>query len=887
MAGDHNVNPEVEDLLIAATRVPPHEREEFLAKHCPDPAVRSEVEALLRDASAAERYFENAVQSVAVSLSASRGLSPGDAIGSYRIVSLIGSGGMGTVYLAERSDGEIQQKVAIKLLRADGYLPVFRDRFLKERQLLASLHHASIVAVLDAGHTEHGWPYLVMEYVEGTAIDTYAEQIPVRERLNLFLRVCEGVSHAHRHLIIHRDLKPSNILVDGSGQPKLLDFGIAKLLQDTGDATQTVERLLTPNYASPEQLRGAAQSTATDVYSLGAVLYKLLTGAAPRQADSPAANDSIPAPSRTNPDVPRDVDFIVHKALRVEPEERYASVDDFAADIRAALEWRPVRARSGDVWYRTRRFLRRYWVPVAAAALVVFSLSAGLYVANRERSIAERRFVEVRQLSNKLFDIDDQVSRLPGGTKVRQYIVETSLEYLQRVAADLRMEPALALEIGGAYMRVARVQRVAIGQTQQADQTARKAEALIDSVLAAQPQNPVALLRSAQIAQDRLLMSRHLQPKIALQFAQKATTQVEKYLQVAKLDGPTKQDDAIEVILTYLNAGNEFIRAEYFDEAIRASHRVIDIARAVNARAYEGAAQMNLALAYRSTGKLDQSLQAIREALQILKPPPGQQGGGRSFAYISALIHQGRILGEAGGISLDRPQEAVASLQEAIDVAEVIARRDPNEFSSRERIFSASVLGANILRHSDPQRALAMCDHALQRLAESKESASARLHEVEVMVAASYALQRLGRSVEARQRLDAAFQVLREFKLYPATQIRIGSEPDSALRALADYHATTGNARLAADLYQQLLSLLLAGNPKPESSLADAVALSNLYGSAAPLLRRAANMDAAAVLESNQRQLWQAWDRKLPNNAFVRRQLAAAHPELLALHPGK
>ena len=203
-----------------------------------------------------------------------------------------------------------------------------------------------------------------MEYVEGVPIDVYAARIDVRDRLKLFLRVCEGVSHAHRHLIIHRDLKPSNILVDASGQPKLLDFGIAKLLDETGDATQTVERLLTPNYASPEQLSGDAQTTATDVYSLGAVLYKLLTGMAPREQNPAAPKAEIAPPSQLNPGVPRDVDFIVRKALRAEPEERYGSVDEFANDVRAALDWRPVQARSGDVWYRARRFLRRYWVPV-------------------------------------------------------------------------------------------------------------------------------------------------------------------------------------------------------------------------------------------------------------------------------------------------------------------------------------------------------------------------------------------------------------------------------------------------------------------------------------------------------------------------------------------
>jgi serine/threonine protein kinase len=234
-----------------------------------------------------------------------------------------------------------------------------------------------------------------MEYVEGVPIDVYAEHIQFRDKLKLFLRVCEGVSHAHRRLIIHRDLKPSNILVDSSGQPKLLDFGIAKLLDETGEPTKTIERLLTPNYASPEQLRGMAQTTATDIYSLGAVLYKLLTGSSPHEAGAleiVMGARQIPEPTRLNPSLPTDMDYILRKALRTEAEERYASVDTFANDIQALLDWRPIEARSGDVWYRTRRFLRRYWLPVAAVTVAIISLSAGLYVANRQRTVAQRVF---------------------------------------------------------------------------------------------------------------------------------------------------------------------------------------------------------------------------------------------------------------------------------------------------------------------------------------------------------------------------------------------------------------------------------------------------------------------------------------------------------------
>ena len=245
------MNQEIERLLDLAGPVPANARDPLLARECPDSAVRAEAAAFLRYADEAESYFDEIVQGVASSLVNGHEPCPGDLIGSYRIRSRIGQGGMGTVYLAERADGEIEQEVAIKLLRADAHRRGWRERFLRERQLLASLQHPSIVRVLDAGHTADGRPYLVMELVDGVPIDRYAARLGVRQRLEIFLRVCDGVSHAHRQLIIHRDLKPSNILVDAAGQPKLLDFGIAKLLNETGDPTQLAEQLLTPNYASP------------------------------------------------------------------------------------------------------------------------------------------------------------------------------------------------------------------------------------------------------------------------------------------------------------------------------------------------------------------------------------------------------------------------------------------------------------------------------------------------------------------------------------------------------------------------------------------------------------------------------------------------------------
>lgn len=349
------MKPEVERLASLAAGLGSDERAAFLAGQKIDARLSREVLEALDEADRAELIFDQAVRAIAGSLPVEAEPAPGDVIGGFRVISLIGRGGMGAVYLAERAGGEIRQRVALKVLRGDLRRAGWRERFLRERRLLATLQHASIVHLVDAGQSTDGRPYLAMEYVDGEPLHRHATRIGAPERLRVFLRVCEGVSHAHRRRIIHRDLKPSNILVDATGQPKLLDFGIAKLQDEFGDGTVTAEQWMTPTYASPEQLRGEAQTTATDVYSLGAVLHTLMIGSPPRRERR-----------RPRADVPRDLECVIAKALRPEPEARYRSVDELADDVRAVLERRPVAARRGDWRYRARAFMRigRLWRPV-------------------------------------------------------------------------------------------------------------------------------------------------------------------------------------------------------------------------------------------------------------------------------------------------------------------------------------------------------------------------------------------------------------------------------------------------------------------------------------------------------------------------------------------
>ena len=878
------MNPDVRHLFREVADLPPEERERVFAARAVAPELRAEVESLLNFDRNRDRAVTDSIASV-VSRALRSADGPRDSLcGPYRLIRLLGSGGMGSVYLGERADGEIQQQVAIKLLRAGEDRPSWNDRFLKERQLLAYLNHPAVARLLDAGHTQDGQPYLVMEYVDGTPIDSYAVGKTLREQLNLFLRVCEGVTHAHRHLIIHRDLKPSNILVDPSGQPKLLDFGIAKLIDQTADPTQTVERLLTPAYASPEQLRGAVQSTATDIYSLGAVLYKLLTGRSPHESDTGTSraieivtgNREIAAPTRINPDLPADLDYVVRKALRREPEERYASADALAEDIRAFLNLRPVAARSGDAWYRARKFVRRRSLPVAAVGLTVVGLSLGLLAANHERAAAQRRFQEVRQLAAKLIDLDSDIRDLPGATNARKRIVSTSLVYLAALGPEAGGDKDLALEIGDAYLQLARIQGVPIhsnlGQFDAAKDSLRKADGFVNSVLAADPGNRKALLASAEIAHDRMSIASS-ERNVPDALAQARET--EARLQRLSAYHDLRPEEIAPMARIYSNLAIVYGNGHRFDDSIRAARHGIEISRDVPAaRTYLALSLGSLASGLRWTGDLDGALAAIRQSRRILETT-SNRGVAYRLNLFERLFREGRILDERSDVNMDRPAEAAIVLQKALDLVEDMAQKDPHDSASRHRISGAAAVLGDILCQTDPAKALALYDHALLRVREIENNRDAQRDEIDLLTSSSYALRRLHRENEAAQRIDRAFEVLREMKEYPADRIVPIDSAHSVVRALADHYAETGNLAKAAASYREMLDKQMASNPDPEHDLRNATYISNDEVQFVGVLRRLGQTQEANDLESQRQALWRLWDRKLPNNAFVRRQLAA------------
>jgi len=385
---------EVERLFQCAGELPPEERAAFLERECPDQDLRLEVGSLLEHSGEGLASAGAAIASAAAALA--RETDPderliGAHLGPYKVEAIAGHGGMGAVYRAVRDDAEFHQQVAIKLVRAAAESPSTLRRFRQERQILARLSHPNIARLLDGGSTPEGVPYLVMEFIEGEPITAWCDRysLGVEERLRLFLRVCEAVDFAHRDLVVHRDLKPANILVTKEGTPKLLDFGIAKLLDpdaETEAATLTGLQVMTPDYASPEQVRGEPASTSADVYALGLILYELLTGkkAQPVSTNTPDVIARVvchmqpTAPVLLNPQLAGDLDNIIRMAIRKEPERRYASAGVLAKDIQRHMEGRTVIARRDTLAYRAAKFVRRNRAAVTAGVTIAASLAGGL-----------------------------------------------------------------------------------------------------------------------------------------------------------------------------------------------------------------------------------------------------------------------------------------------------------------------------------------------------------------------------------------------------------------------------------------------------------------------------------------------------------------------------
>ncbi len=473
-----------------ATALPENQRAEYLRQHLGhDPTMAAEVVALLKSADTDDDFLEDPLPPEAlIGLAVASEQAPdGTRIGPYVLERELGRGGMGTVFLAQRADGQFEQEVAIKLVRQGVLRDDLLDRLRHERQILASLKHPNIARLLDGGVTAWGSPYIAMEFVDGLPISKYcdAHGLGVDERLRLFQTVCDAVHYAHRNLVVHRDLKPSNILVTADGRVKLLDFGIAKLVKgaeaEPGAGTSDPGRealltrpgleVMTVEYASPEQIRRLPVTTSSDVYSLGVILYELLTtsrpyalsGLPPTEVERTICERDPPRPSsigehRLQQRLRGDLDRIVMKAMHKDPGRRYLSAERLSEDISRHLANLPVSARPDTLGYRLTTFLKRNTTGAIATGLVLTALVGGIIATTVQARIAQTRFEDVRSLANTLvFDLHDELRDLPGATRAREKLVASALAYLDNLNST-RSDPTLQLELAEAYERIGRIQ---------------------------------------------------------------------------------------------------------------------------------------------------------------------------------------------------------------------------------------------------------------------------------------------------------------------------------------------------------------------------------------------------------------------------------------------
>lgn len=459
-------------------------------------------------------------------------ISAGSRIGRYTVIRKIGRGGMGSIYLAERKD--FHHRVALKIIKRGMDTDEIIRRFEQERQVLAALDHPNIARLLDGGTTGDGLPFLVMEYVDGRNLSEYCDEnlLKTYERLLIFRKICSAVAYAHQNLIVHRDLKPSNILVDNNGEPKLLDFGIAKLLSPdrSGQTTEAGFHLLTPEYASPEQVRGERVTTASDVYSLGVLLYELLTGKKPYEVTGRNPAEIIKLVCETSPERPSlvargghdqiargttngnrpvtkdhgrltkilrgDLDNIILKSLRKDPADRYLTVEQFSEDVRRHLTGEPVSARPATFSYQFIKFVGRNRTSSIFAAIAIIALFGGLsisirqtYVARQERERAEKRFNEVRKLANTLVSgWDKDIPRSLVSNDVRGRIADISTQYLDQLATETS-DAGLLQELALAYLAVGHNHSGQSAQVENARVSFRKAETIIRGLVADEPDN--------------------------------------------------------------------------------------------------------------------------------------------------------------------------------------------------------------------------------------------------------------------------------------------------------------------------------------------------------------------------------------------------------------
>ena len=664
----------------------------------------------------------------------------GRRVGSYELLRELGHGGMGSVWLARRADEQFEKLVAIKLLKRGTDTDEVLRRFQKERQILARLEHPNIARLLDGGMTDDGLPYFVMEYVEGKPLTEFCrtDAPTVEERLRLFLNICRAVQFAHQNLVVHRDLKPGNILVTEDGEPKLLDFGIAKLLGPGDEAlpvTVAEDQRLTPAYASPEQVRGEPITTVSDIYTLGTLLYEILTGQNAHRFSTPhppptellrvVAQEEPPRPSAAATEgsiksrLRGDLDNIILKALRKEPGRRYAGVGSFADDIQRHLENRPVSARRDTFSYRASKFVQRNKIGVAAAALILFSLVGGIIatawqarVARAERARAEHRFNDVRTLASSLLtELNEEAEKLSGSIKLRSLLVNKTLAYLDSITQEAGDNRALQRELANAYQKVGDIQGNTyysnLGDLNGALESYRKCLQLREALAKAEPKN--AELRH-ELAQGREGYADVLwgvnRLSETLQNYRDAQTILEALI---SLD-PANRQWRLNLSRVYHKLGDLQGNVDYSNlgdtaGAVESKRKALRLREALvaeepsnqNFRDLLSESYLNLGKMQRITGDLASALQNYRKALALQEEFSAAEPTNQMFRRHVMLAHRylAVALQENGQIA-----EALSSQRVTLRIAEELAGADSKNTQAQRTLAVSDSAVANLLAKS-------------------------------------------------------------------------------------------------------------------------------------------------------------------------------------------
>jgi eukaryotic-like serine/threonine-protein kinase len=821
------VSAEVQYWFEHAVDLPADSRLAFLEANCEEESVRAEVLSLLEhDIDDSESSLDMAVpqgireaikEAIGSALSKDRAIPPVQRVGQFELGRLLGSGGMGSVYEAHRVDGEVRQRVAVKFAQTPAGDEKLREsahrRFCRERQMLASLRHPYIASLIDAGSTGDGIPYAVIEQIDGVPIDAYCDaSLPDQaDRIRLVLKLCDALQFAHRNLIVHSDIKPDNVLVTADGIPKLIDFGIASDLGD--EENRTLMRAFTPGYASPEQLQGHAATVATDVYGLGALLYRLLTGAPPREVKSRTLGDvlrrsseeDVVRPSAINAELKGDLDNILLKALQRDPHRRYGSVPELADDLNRFLARKPVRASPDSALYRARCFSRRHWAPLAAIAMLVLSLAATTVVSIRQSEQASRRAQETRRLAGKLlFEVHDEIGGMLGGTKAREKLSALAVQYLEDLARQNAHDPELAWELLNAYSRLAQSRGGAVsslGDSRSGSHLAKKALEL------------GAIVESATLGHERLERLFEIYaslPSIFLDggYPKEHRKAVDRMLHLATRLEPLRQAQALKELARYSDQNGAP------QEAAKALERALAILRNLSASASKPAgtdAQLISTLADVGRG---QSLagnfsvavttlkEAIRRAEDRTASDPHIARSARQLYW--SHIGLGDTFGSPMRFNLGRPKDAAEHYQKARKIAERLVAADPaNDMAKLDlaRTFSREGLA---LAASQPAKSLALLDYSntlvLQTSTQNNFGLETRL---QYLTSSVTPLVQLGRFERARSHVSEARALLHEMETAGIT-----ADKKSVLRAEAIVFHASGQAREALAAAQKQLELL-------------------------------------------------------------------------------